>query len=59
MSRGIEVLRLNQGANAASRMKAVAAPSVKRDPLAAKPVASLDRSVKSAGGSSYVCPLFL
>jgi hypothetical protein len=59
MSRGIEVLRLNQGANAARRMKAVAAPSVKRDPLAATPVASLDRSVKSDGGASYVCPLFL
>jgi hypothetical protein len=60
MSRGIEVLRINRGAQAAGRMKAVTAPSVKADRLAAKPVSSLDRSVSSASaGASYVCPLFL
>jgi hypothetical protein len=61
MSRGIEVLRLKQeqGASAARKMKAVTAPSVKRDALAAKPVASLGRSVNSAGGASFICPLFL
>jgi len=58
MSRGVEILRLKQGAKAARRMKSVTAPSVKRDPLAAKPVGSLDRSVSSAGSVSYICPLF-
>jgi hypothetical protein len=60
MARGIEVLRLKQGADASRTMKSVTAPSVKRDRFAAKPVASLDRTVSStSGGVSYVCPLFL
>jgi hypothetical protein len=56
MSRGIEILRLDQGASAARKMKAVAAPSVKSDRLAAKPVASLEGG--RSNGASYVCPLF-
>jgi hypothetical protein len=59
MDRGVEILRMKKGVHAAKRMKAVTAPSVKRDPLAARPVGSLDRSVNSAGSVSYVCPLFL
>jgi hypothetical protein len=59
MSRGIEVLRLKQGATAARKMRSVTAPSVKRDRLAAKPVGGLERTVSSASaGASYVCPLF-
>jgi hypothetical protein len=56
MDRGIEILRMKRGAAAARKMKAVTAPSVKRDRLAAKPVASL---ASSDGGTGYVCPLFL
>jgi len=57
MSRGVEILRMKKGVNASRRMKAVAAPSVKRDPLAAKPVGALATNVGDAG-VSYVCPLF-
>ena len=57
MSRGVEILRMKKGADASRRMKAVTAPSVKRDPLAAKPVGALATNVGDAG-VSYVCPLF-
>ena len=57
MSRGVEILRMKKGVNASRRMKAVTAPSVKRDPLAAKPVGALATNVGDAG-VSYVCPLF-
>jgi hypothetical protein len=62
MSRGVEVLRLQGGARASGRMKAVTAPSVRRDRFAARPVGSLDgraASFSDAGGSGFVCPLFL
>jgi hypothetical protein len=52
MARGVEVLRLDSGVATSSRMQSVAAPSVKRDRFAAKPVASLDNS------GQFVCPLF-
>ena len=55
MDRGIEILRLRRGATAAGTMKAVTAPSVKSDRLAAKPKVSLDGDTS---GTSYVCPLF-
>jgi hypothetical protein len=53
MSRGVEILRLKKGAQASAEMKAVTAPSVRRDTLAAKPVSGLDGS-----GITYICPLF-
>lgn len=53
MNRGVEVLRLKKGANAARRMKSVVAPSLRRSPYAAKPVDGLARS----GSGGYVCPL--
>jgi hypothetical protein len=53
MSRGVEILRLKKRAQASAAMKAVTAPSVRRDGLVAKPVSSLDGS-----GSTYICPLF-
>ena len=59
MERGIEVIRIKKGANAAGRMKSVTAPNLGRDPAAARPVDSLDRTVNSDGSVSYVCPLLL
>jgi hypothetical protein len=54
MSRGVEILRLKSGgATAAAAMKAVSAPSVRRDGLAAQPISSL-----SGSGATYICPLF-
>jgi hypothetical protein len=53
MARGVEVIRIKGGARASARMKSVVAPSVKRDPWAAKLVKG---SSLAAGG--YVCPLF-
>ena len=53
MSRGVEILRLKDGARASAEMKAVAAPSVRRDAIAAKPVSGL-----SGSGPIYICPLF-
>jgi hypothetical protein len=51
---------MEQGAAAASRMKAVTAPSaVKEDRFAAKPVGGLETSTGDAAGPSYICPLFL
>jgi hypothetical protein len=38
-------------------MQSVAAPSVKRDRFASRPVSSLAQA-SSAGGTSYLCPLF-
>jgi hypothetical protein len=54
MSRGIEILRLKEGAAAVSRLRTAREPSSARagsDPLAARPVAGL-----TAG--TLVCPLF-
>lgn len=61
MSRGVEVLRMKRGVQAAGRMRAVTAPSVRRDRFAAQPVGSLTAGASStaAGGVSFVCPLFL
>jgi hypothetical protein len=54
MSRGIEVIRLKGGgARASARMKSVVAPSVRRDPWAAKVVKG-----SSLANGGYVCPLF-
>ena len=55
MSRGVEVLRLADGARAAARMQSVTAPSVRRDRLAAKPVSSL---VNTGDPNRFICPLF-
>jgi hypothetical protein len=59
MRRGIEVLRLKQGANASRRMKSVTAPTARPSRFAAKVAGGLERTVKSDGSVSYVCPLFL
>jgi hypothetical protein len=59
MARGVEVLRLDRGAAAASRMKSVTAPNRKaRDRYAAKVVGGLAVSANADGSTSYVCPLF-
>ena len=55
MSRGVEVLRLDDGARAAARMQSVTAPSVRSDRLAAKPVSSL---VNTGDPNRFICPLF-
>jgi hypothetical protein len=56
MSRGVEVLRLEDGAQAAASMKSVTAPSVRgTDRFAAKPVSSL---VDTGDPNRFVCPLF-
>jgi hypothetical protein len=59
MSRGIEVLRMKQGANASRRMKSVTAPDAKSSRFGAEPVGGLERTVGGDGRASYVCPLFL
>ena len=53
MARGVEVLRVKKGVNAARRMKSVVAPSLKHARFAARPVGGLARN-----GSGWVCPLF-
>jgi hypothetical protein len=53
MSRGVEVLRLKKGTDAAGQMESVVAPSLTSAPYAAKPVAGL-----SSTGVGLVCPLF-
>jgi hypothetical protein len=58
MSRGIEVLRLKEGANASRRMKAVTAPDATSTRFGAKLAGGLERTVNSDGSVSYVCPLF-
>jgi hypothetical protein len=60
MSRGVEVLRLKRDVDDADRMRAVTAPSVRRDRFAARPVGSLTAAASStaAGDASFVCPLF-
>jgi hypothetical protein len=52
MSRGVEILRLRNGAQASAAMQTVTAPSVTRDSFAAQPVSTLDRSGR------LICPLF-
>ena len=52
MSRGVEILRLRNGAHASGAMRTVTAPSVTRDSFAAQPVSTLDRSGR------LICPLF-
>lgn len=61
MSRGVEVLRMKGGARASGRMKAVTAPSVRRDRFAARPVGGLAQAASfgDSGGTGFVCPLFL
>jgi len=51
MARGIEILRLKSGPFASATLPTVRSPAMRRDPLAAKPVASLD-------ARGLVCPLF-
>jgi hypothetical protein len=60
MSRGVEVLRLKQGARAARKMKSVTAPSVRRDRFAARPVGGLRANASSGGaaGPTFICPIF-
>jgi hypothetical protein len=58
MSRGVEVLRLKNGARHASKYKKVTAPSVKRDRAAARVVGGLGARSSAKGSVSYVCPLF-
>jgi hypothetical protein len=52
MSRGVEILRLRNGAHASDAMQTVTAPSVARDSRAAQPVSTLDSSGR------LICPLF-
>ena len=60
MNRGVEVLEIKKGVEAASRMGKVTAPSVKSDRFASKPVGGLGKtaSFSDAGGTGYICPLF-
>jgi hypothetical protein len=58
MQRGVEVLRLNKGANHAKRYRNVTAPSMKRDRAAARVIGGLDARASANGSVSYVCPLF-
>jgi hypothetical protein len=60
MNRGVEVLRVKQGAAAAGRVRSVVAPSLREDRFAARPARGLSRTgpASDAGGSGYVCPLF-
>jgi hypothetical protein len=58
MSRGVEILRLNKGVQATSRMKSVAAPSLKRTRGYSRPIGGLDATAAADGSVSYVCPLF-
>jgi hypothetical protein len=53
MNRGVEVLKIKEGVNAARKMRSVVAPSLKRSPYAAKPVGGLSRT-----STGFVCPLF-
>ena len=56
MSRGVEVLRIEEGAQAAATMASVTAPSVRgTDRFAAKPAVSL---VDTGDPNRFVCPLF-
>jgi hypothetical protein len=52
MSRGVEILRLRNGAHASDAMQTVTAPNVARDSFAAEPVSTLD------GSGRLICPLF-
>ncbi len=59
MSRGVEILRIKRGVNAAGSMKSVTAPSVRSDRFAAKPVGGLSASSSTSSGSTtFICPLF-
>jgi hypothetical protein len=58
MSRGVEVLRLDEGAARSASMRSVTAPNQKRDRYAARAVGGLSASTASDGSISYVCPLF-
>jgi hypothetical protein len=55
MSRGVEVLRITEGAQAAASMKAVTAPSAGSSRFNAKAVSSL---VDTGDPNRFVCPLF-
>jgi len=58
MSRGIEILRMKQGAYHSRKMKSVAAPTARSSRFNAQPVGGLERNLSSNGNVSYVCPLF-
>jgi hypothetical protein len=58
MSRGVEILRLDQGSRTSATMKTVKSPRLKRDRFAAKPVGGLEVKRSADGTVSYVCPLF-
>jgi hypothetical protein len=60
MSRGVEILRMKQGAGAARKMKKVTAPSARSVRFAAQPVGGLQANASSAGaaGATYICPIF-
>jgi hypothetical protein len=51
MARGIEILRLKGGSDAAARLATVQSPPARPDPWAARPVVG-------ATNESLVCPLF-
>jgi hypothetical protein len=52
MNRGVEVLRIKQGTDAAANMRAVTAPSLHDVQFASRPVGGL-----ASTGTGYVCPL--
>ena len=58
MSRGVEVLRLDEGTSLSSQMASVTAPTKGPDRFAAEPVGGLSTSTAADGSVSYVCPLF-
>jgi hypothetical protein len=52
MNRGVEVLRVKKGVQAARRMRSVTAPSLRNVRYASKAIGALDST-----GSGFVCPL--
>jgi hypothetical protein len=58
MARGIEVLRMKQGAYHSRKMKAVSAPTARASRFTAQPTGGLERTLNSDGSVSYICPLF-
>jgi hypothetical protein len=58
MARGVEVLRLKQGAYNSRKMKSVKAPAIKNTRALPQPVGGLEVRTSSNGQTSYICPLF-
>jgi hypothetical protein len=58
MNRGVEVLRLKQGAFHSRKMKSVKAPAIKNTRDLPQPVGGLEVRTSSTGETSYICPLF-